>query len=90
MSDNHYRLPRGNSEDEASGSGLQHAGPSQQGHFYRSGGGNVGDVQHSATLAENIGRLYLNDECSDLTLIVEEQRFAVHRVILAARSTYFR
>lgn len=47
-------------------------------------------MQHSSTLAENIGRLYLSDECSDLTLIVEEQRFPVHRVILAARSTYFR
>ena len=41
-------------------------------------------------VANDIGRLYLQQELSDLVLIVENRRFPVHRVILAARSQYFR
>lgn len=48
-----------------------------------------GEIQHTSQLVEQISSLYLNEDCSDLTLIVEDQRFPVHRVILAARSTYF-
>ena len=47
-------------------------------------------VQHIHFLSEHIGALFLNDEYSDVTLIVENNRFNAHRVILAARSDYFR
>lgn len=47
-------------------------------------------VQHIHFLSEHIGALFLNDEYSDVTLIVENQRFNAHKVILAARSEYFR
>lgn len=49
-----------------------------------------GEVIHINHLSEDIGALYLADEYSDVTLIVSGQRFNGHRVILAARSQYFR
>lgn len=49
-----------------------------------------GEVMHMTNLSENIGALYLSDEFSDITLIVCGQRFNGHKVILAARSQYFR
>ena len=50
----------------------------------------IGEVQHIHYLSEHIGALYLSDEYSDVTLLVEGQPFRAHRVILAARSDYFR
>ena len=50
----------------------------------------VFQVQHIHFLSEHIGALYLNDEYSDVTLVVENHRFYAHKVILAARSEYFR
>lgn len=50
----------------------------------------IGEVEHIHFLSEHIGALYLNDEYSDVTLIVEGVRFHAHKVILAARSEYFR
>ena len=47
-------------------------------------------VQHIHFLSDHIGALYLNDEYSDVTLVVDGQRFDAHKVILAARSEYFR
>lgn len=49
-----------------------------------------GVVDHSSNLASDIGVLYLNDEYSDVTLQVNGQAFHAHKVILAARSQYFR
>lgn len=49
-----------------------------------------GVVDHSSNLANDIGVLYLNDEYSDVTLQVNGQAFHAHKVILAARSQYFR
>ena len=49
-----------------------------------------GGVDHSSNLANDIGVLYLNDEYSDVTLQVNGQAFHAHKVILAARSQYFR
>ncbi|KAK7862456.1 hypothetical protein R5R35_001170 [Gryllus longicercus] len=49
-----------------------------------------GEIDHITFLSEHIGGLYLNDEYSDVVLTVEGQRFHGHRVILAARSEYFR
>ena len=52
----------------------------------------LGRVDHSAQLAENIGSLYDANELSDVTLVLslDGTEFALHRVILAARSQYFR
>ncbi|KOC71172.1 BTB/POZ domain-containing protein 9 [Habropoda laboriosa] len=47
-------------------------------------------INHISTLSENIGALYLSDDYSDVTLIVGGQRFNSHKIILAARSQYFR
>ncbi|XP_076667773.1 BTB (POZ) domain containing 9 isoform X1 [Andrena cerasifolii] len=49
-----------------------------------------GDIEHINHLSEDIGALYLSDDCSDVTLIVGGQRFNGHKIILAARSQYFR
>ena len=49
-----------------------------------------GEVEHINFLSEDIGALYLSDDYSDVTLLVCGQRFNAHRVILAARSQYFR
>ena len=47
-------------------------------------------VAHIEHLSDHIGALYLNDEYSDVTLVVDGNDFNAHRVILAARSEYFR
>ena len=49
-----------------------------------------GDIEHINHLSEDIGALYLSEDCSDVTLIVGGQRFNGHKIILAARSQYFR
>ena len=50
----------------------------------------TGEVEHINHLSEDIGALYMSDDYSDVTLIVAGQRFNAHKVILAARSEYFR
>ena len=47
-------------------------------------------VDHSSNLAHDIGALYLNDQYSDITIKVNGHIFHGHKVILAARSQYFR
>ncbi|CAL8103889.1 unnamed protein product [Calicophoron daubneyi] len=47
-------------------------------------------IDHSAGVAESIANLYGDERFSDLTLVVQGVHFKVHRVILAARSEYFR
>jgi BTB/POZ domain-containing protein 9 len=49
-----------------------------------------GDVQHVHQLSDQLNKLYLSDEYSDVTLVVQANRFSAHKVILAARSEYFR
>lgn len=49
-----------------------------------------GEVEHVDFLSENIGALYENADYSDITIVVENHRFNAHKVILAARSDYFR
>lgn len=49
-----------------------------------------GEVEHINFLSDDIGALYLSDDYSDVTLVVAGQRFNGHKVILAARSQYFR
>ncbi|KOC60139.1 BTB/POZ domain-containing protein 9 [Habropoda laboriosa] len=50
----------------------------------------VGDINHISTFSDNIGALYFSNDYSDVTLIVNGQRFNSHKIILAARSQYFR
>lgn len=50
----------------------------------------VGEVHHIHHLSDQIGRLYVSDEYSDVVLVVEEARIPAHKVILASRSEYFR
>ncbi|XP_046750090.1 BTB/POZ domain-containing protein 9 [Diprion similis] len=49
-----------------------------------------GEIEHINFLSDDIGALYLSDDYSDVTLVVAGQRFNGHKVILAARSQYFR
>ncbi|XP_026286758.1 BTB/POZ domain-containing protein 9 [Frankliniella occidentalis] len=49
-----------------------------------------GEIEHTTFLSEHIGALYLNDEYSDVVVSVDGHRFHGHKVILAARSDYFR
>lgn len=49
-----------------------------------------GQVDHEQELCENISALCMCDDYSDITLIVDANRFPAHRVILASRSDYFR
>ena len=50
----------------------------------------LSEVDHIPSLSAHIGALFLNDEYSDVTLLVGGQSFRAHKVILAARSEYFR
>jgi len=47
-------------------------------------------INHMSTLSGNLSSLFLNPEYSDVNLIVEGVTFPAHRIILAARSEYFR
>lgn len=49
-----------------------------------------GEIDHCEELSKNIGNLVLQDDYSDVTFVVEEKKFPAHRVILAARCSYFR
>lgn len=49
-----------------------------------------GEIKHTAVLSEHIGALYLNNNYSDVILKVDKEEFFAHKVILAARSEYFR
>ncbi|KAL3312194.1 BTB/POZ domain-containing protein 9 [Cichlidogyrus casuarinus] len=47
-------------------------------------------INHSKDIVDSIKSLYNNDSLSDVTLVVENERFRVSKVILAARAEYFR
>lgn len=51
---------------------------------------NPGEIKHTAFLSEHIGALFLSSNYSDLTLKIENDELHAHKVILAARSEYFR
>jgi len=50
----------------------------------------LGDVEHIGQLSDNIGALFMQDSYSDITLLVDGHKFVAHKVVLAARSEYFR
>lgn len=50
----------------------------------------AGEIRHTTFLSEHIGALYLNNSYSDLLIKVDDEEFYAHKVILAARSDYFR
>jgi BTB/POZ domain-containing protein 9 len=47
-------------------------------------------VNHISLLSDNLNGLYLSETFSDITLVVDGNRLPAHRVLLAARSDYFR
>lgn len=59
-------------------------------HMRSPGLNSSGMIDHVSSLSSNLGELVENSEYSDITLVVEERRFQAHKVILAARSEYFR
>ncbi|XP_015181640.1 PREDICTED: BTB/POZ domain-containing protein 9 isoform X2 [Polistes dominula] len=48
------------------------------------------EVEHTNLLSEDIGALHLSNNYTDVTLVVSGQKFNGHKIILAARSQYFR
>lgn len=46
--------------------------------------------QHPGRFSDQLSHLCLNENYSDITFLVENQRLPAHRIILAARSDYFR
>ncbi|XP_012538493.1 BTB/POZ domain-containing protein 9 [Monomorium pharaonis] len=49
-----------------------------------------GEINHIHFVSEDIGSLYLSEEYADVTIVVAGQKFRSHKLILAARSEYFR
>ncbi|VDO78593.1 unnamed protein product [Heligmosomoides polygyrus] len=49
-----------------------------------------GEIDHTDFLSDNIGSLFLNQNFSDVTFVVDGEKFPAHKVLLAARSEYFR
>ncbi|KAJ8912844.1 hypothetical protein NQ315_007976 [Exocentrus adspersus] len=50
----------------------------------------LGDIEHLSLFSEHLSALCLSPDYSDVVLIVEGERLSAHKVILAARSDYFR
>ena len=50
----------------------------------------LSEINHTHFLAQNFGSLYMSEEYADINLIVENNIIPGHRVILAARSNYFK
>ncbi|XGW01891.1 hypothetical protein V3C99_014181 [Haemonchus contortus] len=54
------------------------------------GGSYSGEIDHTGFLSDNIGSLFLNPNFSDVMFVVDGEKFPAHKVLLAARSEYFR
>lgn len=50
----------------------------------------TGEIELTERFSDQMAQLCMSDDYSDVTFIVETQRLPAHRVILAARSEYFR
>ncbi|CAF0815842.1 unnamed protein product [Adineta ricciae] len=51
---------------------------------------NLGEINHTSTLSGDFENLFNKSDYSDIVLIVEYEQFYAHRIVLAARSEYFR
>ncbi|XP_012222177.1 BTB/POZ domain-containing protein 9 isoform X2 [Linepithema humile] len=49
-----------------------------------------GEIDHIHFVSEDVGALYLSEKYSDVTIVVRGHKFYSHKLILAARSDYFR
>lgn len=47
-------------------------------------------INHSNLVLSNLESLYLNDEFSDITLVIDNSEIPAHKIILASSSDYFR
>ena len=52
--------------------------------------GSKPEINHGSDVAEDIGRMFLNESLSDVVFVVEGKRIFAHKVVLAARSQIFR
>ncbi|XP_055383119.1 BTB/POZ domain-containing protein 9 [Condylostylus longicornis] len=50
----------------------------------------TGEIELTEQFSAQMAQLCMSDHCSDVTFLVEGQKLPAHRVILAARSEYFR
>lgn len=50
----------------------------------------LGDIEHFEHISGDLLDLYRSKEYTDVTFVVNGQRFPAHKVVLAARCTYFR
>ncbi len=50
----------------------------------------LGDIEHFEHISGDLLDLYRSKEYTDVTFVVSGQRFPAHKVVLAARCTYFR
>lgn len=50
----------------------------------------ISEINHVKQLATDIGNLFFNTDYTDVKLIVDGVEFSAHKIILAARSEYFR
>ena len=50
----------------------------------------ISEINHVKQLATDIGNLFFNTDYTDVKLIVDGAEFNAHKIILAARSEYFR
>ncbi|XP_050435261.1 BTB/POZ domain-containing protein 9-like isoform X3 [Adelges cooleyi] len=46
-------------------------------------------IDHADLLVNDISSLYLNEKFSDVVLVVDNEEFHAHRIVLASRSDYF-
>ncbi|VDO40221.1 unnamed protein product [Haemonchus placei] len=49
-----------------------------------------GEIDHSRLVSQDMAPMYLSPDLSDVTFVVDEKAFAAHKMLLVARSKYFR
>ncbi|KAI6190191.1 BTB/POZ domain-containing protein 9 [Aphelenchoides bicaudatus] len=93
MSNNHYNLIRASNSDEnlsMSNAPDYLSSICDDNSLPSTSGSSFYEFSDVTALLKQIETLYSTEDYSDVTLIVENERFPAHRVILACRSTYFR
>lgn len=96
MSSQHHKLvySGGSPSGSTTGDNDTQSGSGHGQHFQRSGGGSGsivnGHVDLTDLLSDQLASLALSTQYADIVFLVDDQRLPAHRVILAARSDYFR